>query len=230
MRRIGIVGGLSPESTILYYKTIVEEYRRLRGDEKYPVIIIHSVSFGRFAEHVRRGELGAAAQMLREAIDSLSRAGADFALIAANTPHMFYDELSSASPIPLISIVDALAEQLKKDGVRRIGLLGTKTTLTKSFYKDMLARHGVEALIPEPRDIEAVNKIIYSELTKGIVKPESRLIVAEIARRLVGRGAQGVALACTELPLLFQKPLGDVKLYNTARIHALKALKQALQE
>jgi len=114
--------------------------------------------------------------------------------------------------------------------VRRIGLLGTKTTLTKSFYKDMLARHGIEALIPEPWDIEAVNKIIYSELTKGIVKPESRLIVAEIARRLVGRGAQGVALACTELPLLFQKPLGDVKLYDTARIHALKALKQALQE
>ncbi len=230
MKRIGIVGGLSPESTILYYKTIVEEHRRRFGDDRYPVIMIYSVSFGSFTELVRQGRRREAIRMLSEAISSLSRAGADFALIAANTPHMFYDELSSTSPIPLLSIVDALAEKLKEDGARRVGLLGTKTTMTQGFYAEMLDRHGIKVVVPDPEDMETVNKVIFEELTRGIVKPESRIRIAEIARKLVNQGAQGVALACTELPLLFQEPLEDIKLYDTARIHAVKALDYALAE
>ncbi len=230
MKKIGIVGGLSPESTILYYKTIVDEYKRIKGDEKYPDIIIYSVNFGLFTEYVEKGMDREAADIIVEAIKALHRAGADFALISANTPHMFYDYIASKSPIPLINIIDALAEQAIKDGVKVIGLLGTKYTLTKGFYVDGLAKHGIKAVVPEPPDIETVNNIIYNELVKGIIRDESRKTLIGIIERLKEKGVEAVALACTELPLLLTGSVDNVKLYDTARIHALKALYEALKD
>jgi len=228
LRKIGIVGGLSPESTILYYRTIVDEFRRRFGSEDYPDIIIYSVNFGAFTRFVEEGRREEAAELLLKAVKALARAGADFAIISANTPHMFFDYLVAHSPIPLISIIDALAEELEKDGVRRVGLLGTKFTLTQGFYAEGLGNHGIEAVIPDPEDVEAVNRIIYEELVKGVIKESSRAKVAGIIGKLEGKGAQGVALACTELPLLVSGEVGGVKLYDTARIHAIKALDYAL--
>ncbi|RLG81227.1 MAG: aspartate racemase [Thermoprotei archaeon] len=228
MKRIGIVGGLSPESTIIYYKTIVSEYRVRHGNENYPVIIIYSVSFGLFTQLISAGRHREAAEMIVDAVKSLHRAGADFAIISANTPHMFYDYIREHSPIPVLSIIDALAEALKKDRVRVVGLLGTKFTLTHSFYKEGLRKHGIEAVVPDPSEIEIVNKIIYSELVKGVVRDESRYRVLGIVKNLLDKGAEGIALACTELPLLFANELPGVKLYDTARIHAIKALEYAL--
>ncbi len=230
MKKIGIVGGLSPESTILYYKTIVDEYKRIKGDEKYPDIIIYSVNFGLFTEYVEKGMDREAADIIVEAIKALHRAGADFVVISANTPHMFYDYIASKSPIPLINIIDALAEQAIKDGVKVIGLLGTKYTLTKGFYVDRLAEHGIKAVVPEPPDIETVNNIIYNELVKGIIRDESRRTLIGIIKRLKEKGVEAVALACTELPLLLTGSVDNVKLYDTARIHALKALYEALKD
>ena len=230
MKKIGIVGGLSPESTILYYKTIVNEYRRRFQREDYPVIIVYSLSFGLFKEHVSRGNHSGAVGMLIEAVESLYRAGADFALISANTPHMFYEEVRAKSPIPLLNIIDCLAEEARRDGVTRIGLLGTKYTLTKGFYAERLRRHGMEAIIPDREDIELVNNVIFNELTWGIIREESKRKIIEVIKRLKEKGAQAIALACTELPLLFKdtEEVVGLKLYDTARIHATKALEHAL--
>jgi len=230
LKNIGIVGGLSPESTILYYKTIIEEYRRMFGDENYPSIIIYSVNFGKFTEFMREGKRREAADLLVKAVKSLQSAGADFALIAANTPHMFFDYIASRSSIPLLSIIDALAEVLKRDNISKVGLLGTKFTLTQEFYVRGLKKHNIEAIIPEPNDIDTVNAIIYGELVKGIFKEESRSKVVEIIKRLIRKGAKGVALACTELPLLISGTVDGTKLYDTAKIHAIKALKYAFED
>ncbi len=230
MKTIGIIGGLSPESTVLYYTNIVREYRGMRGDENYPKIIIYSVCFGEFTRLVEQQRFREAAEILVEAAVSLHSAGADFALISANTPHMFFEEVKSRSPIPLISIIDALAEELKRNGVRRVGLLGTKHTLTHPFYADGLRKNNIEAIIPDPGDVELVNEIIYDELVKGVVRDESRGLVVGIIRKLVRRGAEGIALACTELPLLITGEVEGVKLYDTAKIHSMKALELALRE
>ena len=230
MKTIGIVGGLSPESTILYYKYIVEEYRRRSGNEYYPKIVIYSVCFGKFIDLISSNKLDEAIELLLEAIEALYRAGADFALISANTPHMLFDKLKSKSPIPLLSIIDALADELKKDGVKKVGLLGTRFTLTHGFYAEGLKKHGIESLIPDSHDIGVVNNIIFNELVRGIVREESRRVLEDLVCRLVARGAEGIALACTELPLILHGTICGVKLYDTARIHATKALEYAMSD
>lgn len=226
MRRIGIVGGLSPESTVLYYNYIIKGFRERFRSEKYPEVLIYSVSFGRVVELMRSGDFKGVARELLKAVKSLAAAGADFALIAANTPHIVFNEVSSLSPIPMVSIVDALAEALKRDGITKVGLLGTKLTLTKPFYVEGLRKHEIYAVIPSNADIEVIDEIIFKELTLGIVKESSKDRVKEVIKGLVSRGAQAVALACTELPLLI-KGKYMVKLYDTARIHAEKALELA---
>jgi len=229
LKNIGIIGGLSPESTILYYKVIVDDYRRRFQSENYPNIIIYSVNFGEFTKLISEGRNEDAAKILVEAAKALERAGADFIVIAANTPHMLLNYIEPEIKVPILSIIDALAEELKKDRVEVVGLLGTKFTLTKPFYVEGLKKHGVKALIPESKDIDLVNKIIYQELVKGIIRDESRRQLIEVIRRLINRGARGVALACTELPLLVSGKVDNVKLYDTAKIHAIKALEYATQ-
>ncbi|MCE4617702.1 MAG: amino acid racemase [Desulfurococcales archaeon] len=229
MKKIGIIGGLSPESTLLYYKYIIEEYRRRSRNEYYPIIIIYSVNFGRFADYMRSGKHEKAYYVLEEALQALENAGADIALIAANTPHVFYEQLKERARIGLISIIDALAERLLADGVERVGLLGTKYTLSHGFYRDALARYGIETIVPEPHEIELVNEIIFRELTRGVISEASREKLTGIVMRLVEKGAQGVALACTELPMILRGEVGGAKLYDTTRIHVLKVLDLAFQ-
>lgn len=154
MKTIGIVGGLSPESTVLYYNNIIREYRRRYNNEYYPKIIIYSVNFGKFTRLIEEYRLKEVADMLLDAIKSLYLAGADFAIISANIPHIVFNSISYRSPIPIISIIDSLAEVLKKDKVEKVGLLGTKFTLTHEFYVKGLRKHGIEAIVPDQEDIE----------------------------------------------------------------------------
>lgn len=229
MKRIGIVGGLSPESTMLYYKTIIEEYRKRTGDENYPDIIIYSVNFGVFTEFVGRNDRASAVKLLLDALDALKRAGADFAIISANTPHMFIDELEKRSSLPILSIIDALAEELTRDNVKTIGLLGTRYTMKAGFYKSKLQGYGIRVVIPDEEGIDIINSIIYDELVKGVIRKESKDAIIRVIQQLIAKGADGVALACTELPLLIPEATIDgVKVYDTARIHAIKALEKAL--
>ncbi len=230
MKTIGIVGGLSPESTVLYYTNIIEEYRRRYRNEEYPEIIIYSVNFGKFTRLMEKGRFKEAADIIIKAIKALHKAGADFAIISANTPHIAFDYIASQSPIPLINIIDSLAEELKKDNIGRIGLLGTKFTLTHNFYVEGLRKHGINAIVPDLEDVEVINRIIYEELTKGIVNEYSRKLLLKIIEKLIRKGAEAIVLACTELPLILKENMTNVKLYDTAKIHSIKALEYALKE
>jgi aspartate racemase len=221
---LGIVGGLSPESTILYYKYLVREYLNKHGGRQYPRVLIYSVDFAGFSEAMRSGNRTKALEILTEAVTSLMQGGADLIIISANTPHMLFDDVVKATGARMIHIADSLAKALKRDGVRRVGLLGTKVTLTKGFYAERLAKHGIEAITPSAKDIEVVNEIIMAELTKGIIKEESRKVIEGIAEKLVKRGAQAIALACTELPLLIKGEVAGVKAYDTALEHVRDAL------
>ncbi|MCD6469492.1 amino acid racemase [Candidatus Bathyarchaeota archaeon] len=188
------------------------------------------MSFDQFREYWRSKKFEKVIELLLKAVMALGRAGADFALISANTPHLFYDEVEKRSPIPLLNIIDCLAEVAKMDGISKIGLLGTKYTLTLGFYSERLRKHGLEALVPEKEDIDIVNDIIFNELTWGIIREGSRRKVMKIMEKLKEKGSEAVALACTELPLLFEgtREIYGMKLYDTAKIDAVKALDYAL--
>ncbi len=221
---LGIVGGLSPESTILYYRYVVEEFLERFGGRRYPELMIYSVDYARFSEAVRSGDMGEALDILVRAVKALMRGGAEVVIISANTPHILFDEVAAATGARMLHIADSLAKALKRDGVRKAGLLGTKVTLTKGFYVERLARHGIEAIVPPPEGIEAVDRVIREELTKGIIREESRAAVEAVARELVRAGAEAIALACTELPLLIKGEIAGVRAYDTAREHVRDAL------
>ncbi len=227
-KRIGIIGGLSPESTLLYYRYMIDEYRRLNNDNNYPEIIIYSLSFGKFSTYVKARKLDEAADYIGNAVKALENAGCEFALISANTPHMLYDKITKEVRIPLLNIIDVLAETLKKDKIGKVGVLGTYDTMTSGFYLDRLEKHGIKAIAPDGRDAELINSIIMDELTKGIINNSSKKLVEEVAKKLIARGAQAITLSCTELPLLFKEWVAEVKAYNTAELHARKSIRIAV--
>ena len=227
-KRVGVIGGLSPESTLLYYRYMVDEYRRLRSDNNYPEICIYSLSFGKFSTYMKARKLEEAKNYLISAVRSLEKTGCGFALISANTPHIFYEEVVKSVKIPLLNIIDVLAEALRKDGVKKIGVLGTYETMTSDFYVGRLEAHGIKAITPNGRDAELVNSIIMDELTNGIINNSSKKLIEEVAEKLVARGAKAITLSCTELPLLFREWVGGVRAYNTAELHARKATRIAV--
>jgi aspartate racemase len=228
-KRIGILGGMTAESTVLYYQHIFKSYEEQHGDLGYPEMIIYDVSFQRFADWMSVEDWDSIEEALLDGLERLDAAGADFAVIATNTMHILYEKLQASSPIPLISIVDATAEAIKEDGLKVVGLLGTRFTMEKPFYVDGLKRHGVEALVPDKDEREYINRVVFQELAKGLLLQESRERYLEIIDRLVERGAQGIVLGCTEIPLLVRPEHTNVKLFDTAIIHADKALRYAVE-
>lgn len=228
-KRIGILGGLSPESTITYYEYITRTYYARFGDYNYPEILIYSINFQEFVEWQREGRWDKAANRMVEALTALQRAGADFGVIATNTMHIVFGEVQERSPMPLISIIDATAEVIKREGVSVVGLLGTVFTMRESFYKDGLSRHGIKTLVPRPEDQGFIDRVIYEELTVGKILPDSRRGFLRIIEDLTRRGSQGIVLGCTEIPLLIGEEDCDARLFNTTTIHAAKALEYALR-
>ena len=225
---IGIIGGLSPESTTVYYEHIIRRYREMFNDHRYPEIVIYSVNFQKFIDWMRKEEWNEIALELARVAHKLYRAGADFGLIATNTMHLVFDEVQKRSPIPLVSIVDATAEAIKEEGIGIVGLLGTIFTMTRGFYEDKLKAYGIEVITPDADDMEYVDRVIFEELVNGVIRPESRRGFIRIINKLKAKGAQGVILGCTEIPLLVRQEDVDVKLFDTTRIHAEKALELAL--
>ena len=229
MKRIGILGGMSPESTTLYYEHITRTYTAQHGDYGYPEILIYSVNFQKFVHWQRNGQWREAAQEMAGALERLRLAGADFGLIATNTMHFVFDEVQQAVHMPILSIVDATVEAVLGAGLQSVGMLGTVFTMRERFFRDALERSGVAALVPEPGDQLQVNEVIYQELCRGEIRPDSRRRFLEIIERLRDRGAQGIVLACTEIPLLLQPQHCGLPLFNTALLHAGKALLFAVQ-
>ncbi len=224
MKKIGILGGLGPESTVSYYLYIIHKYQEEHKDFAYPEIIIYSLNFQKF--------INAGYEIpdeVKTAIGKLHDAGADFAVAACNSVHIVYDEIKNDLPIPLISIIDVTGDEIKKSGMKKVGLLGTIFTMSKGFYKKGLARMGIETILPEMDDMTTVNKIIYEELVKNEVNNESRLKVCKIIENLARKGAEGIILGCTELPFLIKQPDTTIKVFDTTAIHAQRALEIALE-
>ena len=203
MKVIGLIGGMSWESTVEYYRLINESVKERLGGLHSAKCVLYSVDFAEVEELQRRGQWPQAAQLLAGAAQSVEKAGADFVLICTNTMHKLADTVQAGIGIPQLHIADATAEKVKQAGLQRVGLLGTRFTMEEDFYRGRLAgEFGLEVMIPEPKDRETVHRIIYEELCVGTIRPESRGQVADIMSRLVEMGVQGIILGCTELGLL----------------------------
>jgi aspartate racemase len=225
-KKIGILGGLSPESTTVYYDHIIREYARRYDDSNYPEVIIYSVNFQEFVDWQNQKRWDLAAKKMISVFKILEKAGADFGLIATNTMHIVFDQVQNAISIPLLSIIESTAEAINRDRIQTVGLLGTIFTMSKDFYKLGLKERGIATLVPE-EDQEFINRIIYEELTKGIIKSESKAGYLKIINKLRDQGAQGIVLGCTEIPLLVKEEDCSIRLYDTTTIHAEAALNYA---
>lgn len=229
MKTIGLIGGMSWESSIEYYRIINEETRRRVGGLHSAKSVMVSVDFDDIETLQHRGAWDEAATLLIAAGKSLEAGGANFAVLCTNTMHKVAPDIQSNIHIPLLHIADATAERIKADGIRRIGLLGTRFTMEEDFYRGRLSQtYGLEVITPEPDDRRTVNRIIYEELCLGDILSESRNEYVKIMERLIRRGAEGIILGCTEIGLLVQQADSRVPLFDTTKIHAEAAVAFAL--
>jgi len=228
-KKIGILGGLSPESTVEYYLYLTHTYTERYGNYAYPEIIIYSVSFQDYVDWPASGRWDLVGQGLGTSAQKLEAAGADFIIIATNTMHLVIDQVRAAVHIPVLSLLDVVADAVLAAGLHTVGLLGTISTMEKGFYQAALASRGLSVLTPDPDDRRYVSDVIYNELVAGKFRPAARARYVEIIRRLAGQGAQGVILGCTEIPLLVTQADAGLPLFDTTRIHAEAALKEALR-
>jgi len=229
MKTIGLLGGMTAESSLVYYKLINEIARERLGGNHSAKSVMVSVDFGEVEPHMERGEWEQVLGYMLEASRAIERGGADFLVLCTNTMHRFVAEIDQEISIPLLHIVDATAAEIKKAGLRKVGLLGTRFSMEQEFYKGRLReRHGIEALVPEKEDRELVHRVIMDELSRGIVSRESRNAYWRVIDKLARQGAEGVILGCTEIPLLVQSKPGRMPLFDTTAIHARAAVDLAL--
>ena len=230
MKTIGLIGGMSWESTIPYYRIINEKIKEKLGGLHSARIILYSVEFAEIETCQATGQWGKSADILADAAVKLEAAGADFILICTNTMHKVVPQIQARISVPVIHIADATADRLETAGIRKIALLGTKYTMTQDFYKSRLIDRGFEVLIPDEAGVETVNSVIYRELCLGIIKEESRAAFSRIITGLKAQGAEAVILGCTEIGLLIQQDNSALPVFDTTEIHALRAAELALQD
>jgi aspartate racemase len=229
LKTIGLLGGMSWESTELYYRWINEETKRIRGGLHSAPIAMVSVDFQEIEELQHRGDWAAAAEILSRKACAVEAAGADFLLICTNTMHKIAAEVQCAIGIPILHLADATALRVKEAGLNTVGLLGTRFTMQQDFYRGRLEDHGINVLVPSAGDIEVVHRVIYEELCLGIVREESRAEYLRIIDELSASGAQAVIEGCTEIVMLVQQQHTDVPLFDTTAIHAQQAVIEALK-
>jgi aspartate racemase len=231
VKTIGLIGGMSWESSAEYYRIINQETRRRLGGVHSARSLIYSVDFGEIERLQHDGQWDDLTARMIEAARRLERGGADFCLLCTNTMHRMADEVATAIGIPFLHIADPTAARIKAAGIKRIGLLGTAFTMEQDFYKGRLvAKHGLDVLIPDAADRRAVHEIIYKELVAGRVEAASRAAYRQIIARLVDKGAEAIILGCTEIMLLVRPEDSSVPLFDTTEIHALAAVEMALDE
>jgi aspartate racemase len=229
MKTIGLIGGMSWESTVSYYHLINTAVKEQLGGLHSAKCVLYSVDFAEIELLQQQARWVEATQVLTAAGRSVEKAGADFVLLCTNTMHKVAEALQGSLHIPLLHIADATAEAIRQAGIRRVGLLGTRFTMEEDFYRGRLARQfGLEVLIPNAEEREQMHRIIYEELCVGQIRPESKARLARIMDHLAQRGAEGIILGCTELGLLIGAEDSRVPLFDTTRIHALAAVNNAL--
>ena len=231
MKTIGLIGGMSWESSLEYYRILNETVKDRLGGLHSAKCILYSVEFAEIEALQHAGRWDEAARIMVEAGQSLERAGADLLVLCTNTMHKLAGEIEAGVSIPLLHIADATAEAVKAAGISRVGLLGTRFTMEQDFYRGRLTdKHGLQVIIPGQPDRELIHQVIYGELCLGIIKPESRLRFAGIIAKLVAAGAQGVILGCTEIESLVRQEDSPVSVFPTTRIHAEAAVAWALNK
>lgn len=230
MKTIGLLGGMSWESTIPYYQIINEEVKKALGGLHSAKIVLYSVEFDEIEKCQSSGDWDKSAQILGNAAKGLEAAGADFILICTNTMHKVAPQIEMMIGVPIVHIADATADKLEDAGIRKVGLLGTKYTMTQDFYIQKLIDRGFEVVIPDDKDIDVVNNIIYGELCLGEIMYDSRKEYQRIIEGLKDKGAEAVILGCTEIGLLIHQDDSVLPIYDTTEIHAKRAAEIALTE
>ncbi|MDE6266192.1 MAG: amino acid racemase [Muribaculaceae bacterium] len=220
MKKLGLIGGMGPQSTIPYYHGIVYGVQKRTAPDFFPNLTIESVNVFHILDLCAREDYDAIARYLLEAIRNLYKAGAEFAALSANTSHIVFDRLAEESPIPLLSIIDATRDEALRRGYSKAGLLGTRFTMTKRFYRDPFERAGIEIAVPEGEDFDFVDRKITEELEYGIIKPETLSRFQQIISRMKQtRGIETIILGCTELPLLLNDRNSPLPCLDTVEIH-----------
>jgi aspartate racemase len=231
MKVIGLIGGMSWNSTLEYYRIINESFARRLGGLHSACLVLYSLDFDEIQRAQYENRWDDITHVLVDAGNAVKRAGADFLVICANTMHKVSDDVEEKVGLPVLHIVDVTGDAIRERGLNRIGLLGTRFVMTEPFYQERLRdRFAIEVFVPGEVDIDTIHQIIYNELCEGKIKASSRRVCADIISRLVAEGAEGIVLGCTELPLLIQP--GDIHapIFNTTRLHAEAAVNLALAE
>ncbi|MDD9895582.1 MAG: aspartate/glutamate racemase family protein [Gammaproteobacteria bacterium] len=231
MKTIGMLGGMSWESTVSYYQALNEGVKQALGGLHSAKIVLHSVDFDEIEKLQHADNWDATAEILKQSALSVEAGGADFLIICTNTMHLVAAQIEAAINIPVLHIADATAQQLIDDGISKVGLLGTAFTMEKSFYKDRLTeKFAIEVVVPDEDQRALVHKVIYEELCLGKINEGSRTAYLEIIQQLHQRGAQAVILGCTEIALLVSQQDTNIPLYDTTAIHAAQAVRFALAQ
>ena len=227
MKTIGLIGGLSHESTIIYYKHINELIRKKLGGLNAAKLVLDSINMQEVSSRQHANKWDELDAMMVASAQKLEKAGVDAVMIGTNSMHLCADIVQKNISIPLLHIADATGQAIKDNGIKKVALFGTKFTMTKNFYKDHLKdKYGVETLVPD--DIEEISRIIYEELCQGIVKPEAKEFYLNAANKLKEQGAEGIILGCTEIPMLISQTDTDLKVFDTTFLHSQMAAKFAL--
>ncbi|AME07542.1 aspartate/glutamate racemase family protein [Bacillus siamensis] len=228
MKTIGLIGGMSWESSAEYYRMINEEIKKKLGGLHSAKCVLYSVDFKEIEHYQSEGAWDKAGAALGEAARSLEKAGADFIVICTNTMHKVIGYIQKMITIPILHIADATADQITRQGIRSVGLLGTKYTMEQDFYKSRIESHNINVIVPADVEREVINHIIYQELCLGEIKQSSKTMYKKIINHLVDRGAEGIILGCTEIGLLVKAEDSEVPLFDTAFIHAQTAVNTSL--
>ena len=229
MKTIGLIGGISWQSSITYYQVINRKTNDLLGGSHSAKVLMYSVDFDEVSQMQHEGHWDDFQELLIDVAKRLERGGADFFLICANTPHIVADAVASAVAIPLVHIGDAVGQAIKEAGFSTVGLLGTRFTMEEDFLKDRLReKFGIESIVPEKEDRDIVHSVIYNELVNGDIRDESRKEYLRIIDKLTAEGAEAIILGCTEIPLLIKPTDTEAPLFDTATIHAERAVDLAL--
>lgn len=230
MKTAGIIGGIGPESTVEYYRSIISEYRERQRDGSAPSVVINSIDVKKLLDLIGRGEFAAVTEYLLRELQRLARAGADFGALAANTPHIVFDQLQRESPLPLVSIVEATCDAVASVGLNRVALFGTKFTMTGTFYADVFSRRGIDLVVPNEADREYIHSKYVGELLNNLFLPDTREhLLALVDGLRHSSKIQGVVLGGTELPLLLKRDEHNgVRFFDTTKIHVSRIVAELL--